>query len=544
MPLHDYQQALKEDIYRRWDLGDRNVMGVLPTGGGKTYLFSSITHDHDGASVAVAHRKELVSQISMAFARQGVRHGIIGTEALVKELSVDQMNELGTILINQDSPVKVASVDTMIRARPADLGRWANQVSLWVTDECHHLLRSNKWGKGVAMFPNARGLGVTATPIRADRKGLGSHADGVFDSMAVGPSMRELITRGFLTDYRVFAPPSDIDITHVETGADGDFKKVQLHKAVQESHIIGDIVDHYKRIAPGKLGITFVDSVDTATEVAAKYNASGVPAEVVSAKTPARVRTEILRRFKRRSILQLVNVDLFGEGFDLPAVEVVTFGRPTQSYALYVQQFGRALRVLEGKDRALIIDHVGNVVRHRLPDAEKMWSLDAGERSPRSKRPEDDIPLRYCPSCTQPYERVLIHCPFCGAKWTPEERSKPEYVDGDLFELSPEVLAQMRKEADKIIEDPLALKSRMMHAGAPPAAIGGAVKNHGLRYLEHEDLRRTMGWWSAKHHIQGRPDAEIQRRFYHSFGIDMLSAQALSRSDAESLKLKIREALQ
>jgi DNA or RNA helicases of superfamily II len=195
--------------------------------------------------------------------------------------------------------------------------------------------------------------------------------------------------------------------------ATGDFNADQLRKAVHKSHITGDVVAHYLKLAPGKLGVTFAVDVEAATEIAGAFRAAGVPAEVVSAKTPDALRAQILRRFKAREILQLVNVDLFGEGFDLPAIEVVSFARPTESFALYCQQFGRALRLMLSKEAAavhahltdeqrraaiaasekpvaIIIDHVNNVLRHGLPDARREWSLDRRER--RSGKKSDAIP--------------------------------------------------------------------------------------------------------------------------------------------------------
>lgn len=537
--LRDYQLDVKNKIYQEWQKPQvDNVVGIMPTGSGKTVLFSSILHDHNAACVAIAHRKELVSQISLALAREEVVHGIIGPKKTVTDICSEHQRELGYVAFDPNAPVKVAGVDTLIK-RPQEYASWARQVSLWVTDECHHLLASNKWGKGVEMFPNAKGLGVTATPCRADGKGLGSHSHGVFDSMVEGPNMRDLIDRGYLTDYRIFAPPNDVKIEDVEIGADGDFKKPQLKKAIQESHLVGDIVTHYLRIAPGKLGITFVESVETANEVARQYNSMGVRAEVVDAKTPPRIRSEILRRFKSREIEQLVNVDLFGEGFDLPAVEVVSFGRHTQSYSLYVQQFGRALRILEGKECAIIIDHAGNVVRHGLPDKERIWSLDAREARPRIANPDDDVPLRYCTECTQPYEKVLVLCPYCGTKWEPSQRDKPEVVDGDLFELSPEVLAAMRGEVAKVDKSSEQLASEMRYAGVPGYVINSAVKKHDHKQLAQATLRDQIAWWSAWQKQMGRCDQEIYRRFNFAFGLDMLSAQYLGRNESVSLAQKI-----
>lgn len=351
--------------------------------------------------------------------------------------------------------------------------------------------------------------------------------------------MRDLIAMGYLTDYRIFAPPSDIDLSNVTVGASGDYSPEKLKKAARKSHIVGDVVLHYLRLAPGKLGVTFATDVETATDIKNMYVARGVPAEVVSAKTPDKIRTEVIRRFRNREIMQLVNVDLFGEGFDLPAIEVVSMARPTQSYGLYAQQFGRALRIMDGKDVAIIIDHVGNVVRHGLPDKERVWSLDSREKTPRYKKDDDDIPLRYCTECTSPYERIFTTCPYCGTPFVPAGRGKPEYVDGDLLELDPQVLAEMRGEIRRIDEDPMVVANQLRRMGKPEAACRGAAKNHKIRQDHQAALRESIAWWAAYQREMNRGDSESYRRFYFNFGIDVLSAQALGKTEALALADKV-----
>ena len=158
-----------------------------------------------------------------------------------------------------------------------------------------------------------------------------------------------------------------------------------------------------------------------------------------------------MNRFRNREILQLVNVDLLGEGVDVPAIEVVSMARPTQSYGLYSQQFGRALRPMEGKTHAIIIDDVNNVLRHGLPDAPRTWSLDRREKRSRGAI-DDAIPLRTClnGACLAVYPRTNRTCPNCGFFSPPTIRSAPEFVDGDLLELDPEALARLRGEIDRI----------------------------------------------------------------------------------------------
>jgi superfamily II DNA or RNA helicase len=390
------------------------------------------------------------------------------------------------------------------------------------------------------MFPNAIGLGVTATPLRADGKGLGAHSDGIFTEMIVGPNMRELINMGFLTEYRIFAPAADIDLSDVNVTATGDYSKTKLKAAVKKSTITGDIVKHYLQHAKDKLGVTFATDVEAAVEISQAFNASGVRAEVVSAKTNDSARSAILERFRRREIVQLVNVDLFGEGFDLPAIEVVSMARPTQSYGLYVQQFGRALRLLDGKERAIIIDHVGNVIRHGLPDIGRDWTLDRREKRSSAKR--DDVEdLKACQSCTGVFERFRTTCPYCGHKPEPVDRSGPEFVDGDLTELDGPTLARMRGEKDVVDMSHDEFRQHLATKHVPPIGQLAQLKRHGEQQLAQVTLRESIAWWAAWKRQDGIPDAESYRIFYLTFGIDVLTAQTLKTKEALHLNKLIKE---
>lgn len=532
LQLRPYQRDLSDAIDREWQAGARNVLMALPTGAGKTVLFSKKLKENNGAGVAIAHRQELVGQISLSLARFQVRHRIIGPRNVIKIILDQHRSELGKTFYDPNSPVAVAGVDTLIR-RPDDLKSWCRQVRLWVQDEAHHLLRSNKWGTAADMFPNARGLGVTATPGRADGKGLGRHADGVFDRLISGPSMRQLINDGYLADYRIFAPPSDLDLSPVRIAADGDYNKQDLRGAVKKSHIVGDVVGHYLRIAMGMLGVTFASDVETAQEITDQYNAAGIPAAMVNAKTPDSERNHLINSFKARRILQLVNVDLFGEGFDVPGIEVVSMARPTQSFTVFAQQFGRALRPMPGKTHGLIIDHVGNVIRHRLPDAVKQWTLDAREKGTRAPRDPDAVPVTTCTHCFRVYEAITATCPYCGMKPAPIGRSRPEQVDGDLCELDPAALAALGKEIMRI-DGPV-----LVPEGMTGIAAKGLVAKWRDRQEAQQDLRAAIAQWAGWRRSEGMSDSEIYRRFFFSFGIDIMTAQTLGRGDAESLTAQI-----
>jgi superfamily II DNA or RNA helicase len=538
MKLRDYQQTGKTDISSAWSRGARNVLYVLATGGGKTVLFSEIVRCNSGGACVIAHRQELVTQISLALARNNVRHKIIGPIAVIKQIVAAHISELKQSFYDINSNVAVAGVDTLVR-RTDSLRAWANRVTLWVQDEAHHLLRENKWGKAVAMFPNAKGLGVTATPVRADGHAIGRTADGVFDEMVLGPDMRALIDKKYLSEYRIFAPPSNLDLTPVKISkTTGDYSPVGLKSAIRKSKIVGDIVEHYLRIARNKLGVTFATDVQTATDIAEQFNTKGVPAAIVSAKTPGPERADILSKFKNRELMQLVNVDLFSEGFDLPAIEAVSMGRPTKSYALYAQQFGRALRIMPGKKRAIIIDHVGNVGTHGLPDSYRSWTIHT--RQKRVKLNEPVTPVRTCAACTGVYERVLIQCPYCDFKPTPAKRSSPEIVEGDLTELTAETLKDLRARIDKVDMNPEHYRLELAAKHAPLVGQLAGVNRHVKRQEAQAALRDSIAIWAGYQRALNRCDQESYRRFYQKFKIDVMTAQTLNQKKALQLRQKIQ----
>lgn len=535
--LRPYQGIAKAGVQSAWGTGYKFVLLVKPTGAGKTVTLGSIVHDHIGYACCIAHRQELVGQISKALAKEGIKHNVIAPKGVVSEIIQEHVREVGRSYVDRLAKVSVAGVDTLLRR---DLGEYANQVTLWVIDEAHHVLENNKWGKAAALFPNAKGLGVTATPERADGMGLGKHHDGVFEIIIEGPTMRWLIDNGYLTDYRIFAPPSDIDLSQVTVGSTGDYNATKLRTAAHKSHIVGDVVEHYLRIAPGKRGVVFAVDVEISENIAEQFITRGVKAASVSAKTPEKERNRLIRHFKEGKIQVLVNVDLFGEGFDLPAIEVVSFARPTMSYGLFVQQFGRALRIMEGKEVAIIIDHVGNVTKHGLPDRTRTWSLDRRDKRTSSERDPDLIPTRTCISCLALYEALHGACPFCGEPFVPAGRSLPEQVDGNLIELSPEALAEMRGAIEQANRDP---REWLDHSNHPNYIKASIVKKHDERQAAQQALKDTIAVWAGMRRDAGDSISQAMKRFYWKFGIDINTAQTLKRAETNELTMKITKDL-
>lgn len=558
--LRDYQQSFVDDIYDAWTRC-RVVLGVLATGGGKTVCFSSVIRDHVGASAAVVHRKEIVSQISLSLAKLRVKHRIVAPQSVIRRIRRRHMRFLGKCYVDQHAQCGVVSVQTLASksSQVNDLlMSWVNQVTLGVFDEGHHYVDSGSWAVAVEMLDKAKLLLVTATPKRADGKGLGAHASGFVEEMVIGPTTKWLIDEGHLAPFKYYAPQSDLDVSGVAVTAKGDFNAQALRARVVDSHLVGDVVTQYKQFSPGARFIVFSTDVLTAEEMAAEFRAHGMKCEALSGKTEAGLRDTELDKFENGENLGLTNVDLFDEGFDVPACESAVLARPTESLAKFLQMVGRILRPVyadgydlntrEGRLAAIaagpkpfasVIDPVRNWERHGMPDWPREWSLDNEEKGTRSTD-NDNVPQKVCTGCTQPYEAFFKACPYCGHVEPPIERRKPEQVEGDLLELDVEALAALfaeRQKADMSDED---FQRDMVARNVPKVAHGRQLRAHKAARYRRDVLRNLVGWWVGCQPAE-RTLSEKYRRFYVRYGIDMSTAFTLNDKDTDELIERVKQ---
>lgn len=545
----DYQVKLIGGIYDAWR-ETHNVVAVLPTGGGKSVVVGEIAENDarsPGQNVVMAHRQELVGQMSEHVANAGVKHRVLAPRDVVAEIIASHREKYGRSFVDPTASTAVGGVDTIL-SRRVELAEWGKQVKRWTIDEAHHVLVGNKWGRAVELFPNAYGLGVTATPERPDGNGIGDksmNGNGVFGAMVIGPTTRELIDMGRLCEYEIAAPQSDIDLISLKVGDSGDYSPKSMREASKNSKIVGDVVEWYIRLAFGKQGIVFATDVETATEMANRFNLMGIPAAVVHGETDGGLRRDYIKRFRRRDLRILVNVDLFGEGFDVPGIEVVSMARPTASLIVYLQQFGRVLRTLEGKTRGLVIDHVGNVKRHGLPDKVRLWSLASRDRKKKPKVFDpDEIPVKTCGNvelpCVRSYSALLPCCPYCG--WSPVPRSggrSIEQVDGDLTLLTAEALAELRKAA--VQETPEAVWARVASGAGFDGAGKHAAGRQADRLAARDRLADTIALWAGYGRAAGQSDGEMYRRFYFGAGVDVATALGMDRAKMDELDGMIRQ---
>lgn len=409
MDLRDYQAGQLDRTRAKLREGNRRVLLQLPTGGGKTVMAATMlggAGERGKVSWFLVHRKELIEQTSSTFRLAGIEHGVVGAGF---PLAVDKR-------------VQICGVQTLVNMldiMPAP--------DMMVVDEAHHAV-AGQWGTILSRYPNAWVLGLTATPERLDGQGLSDR----FDCIVNGPATAELIARGFLSPYKYYAPGKP-DLAGCKTTA-GDFNRKDIGSVMDKPKLVGDVVEHYQRLAAGEQGVVFAASIAHSNHIAEAFVAAGVKAAHVDGKMSPKKRKKLVDGFRIREIDILVNVDLFGEGFDVPGIVYCGLARPTKSLPLYLQQVGRPLRIMEGKECAIICDHAGNAFTHGLPDDDRYWTLE-GRKKRAQAAPNDDVfGVRQCLECYMVSRSGTSICPGCDTVFAVKSRA-PTQEDGELFVL-------------------------------------------------------------------------------------------------------------
>jgi superfamily II DNA or RNA helicase len=422
--LRSYQHKLLEDLRQSMRNGHRRILAVMPTGAGKGTTIAVMVQsaaDRGKRVLILAHRKELISDLSKRISWLGIDHGII-CAGYPEDLN---------------KPVQVGSVQTVVRR----IDR-IPEPCLIVQDEAHHLIRGNMWGRIVNAWPHAYLIGKTATPARLSGEGLGEGHGGYFTDMVLGPSVADLINAGFLSPSRIYAPPVVADLSGIRRRA-GDYANDQAAAAMDRPTVTGDAIAHYERLAAGQQAIAFCCNVAHAVSVCDAFKTAGISAALLLGDTQDR--DAVVAQYAAGVIRVLVTVDVVSEGFDVPAASCAILLRPTQSLGLYLQQVGRVLRPAPGKHAAIILDHVGNVPRHGFPDDPREWSLSEGVvRRSGAAAPS----VRTCPECYAAF-KPQPQCPVCGAQCAPIRSTKIRQIMGELKELRRESIQQRIAERDR-----------------------------------------------------------------------------------------------
>lgn len=396
----------------------------------------------------IVHRRELLDQTAETFRKFGLEFSYVAAG----------------YPSNSQAKIQLCTIQTLIHR----LDRLP-PPRLVAFDECHHVV-ARSWLKVVEHCKDALFLGASATPARLDGKGLGA----VFNHIVLGPPMPLLMQEGHLADYDVYWSGKNLEMGGV-TKRGGDYAKGETEKRVGK--LVGDCVAEYKRWVKGKTCLVYCVTRAMAHQVAAQYQNEGVNAIYVGGDTPKTVRRDVMARFKTGEIPVVVSVDLFGEGLDAPGLKAIQMLRPTESTNLFDQQVGRVLRPDAG--RAIVIDAVGNVFRHGLPEWGREWTLEDG--SVETKEHEDTLlTLLHCDMCFAVFPaRDDRTCPACGYV-VPPKKKPPKPLAGRLEKLDKE---RLKKEMEK----------------------------------ERKRRRQEEGMVGTKKGLEGLVDLAIQRKYKHGW---------------------------
>lgn len=315
----------------------------------------------------------------------------------------------------------------------------------FLVHNCHHAV-AGQWRNVTDRNPNAFLLGLTATPERLDGKGLGIESGGVYEKLVLGPSVKSLIERGYLSQPRVFAPPINFDDSALRTIA-GDYDVKQMSEMLDQPQIIGDCVRHYSKICPNMPAIAFCSTIEHARHTAEQFCNAGFNFKCIDGTMSDFDRRDAIEGLGSGRYDGLTSCNIISEGTDIPVVGCAIFLRKTKSLSLYLQQAGRVLRPYSGKEYSIILDHVRNVENHGFPEDERDWSLE-GRR--KQKRDEDEIFIRTCPQCYACYKSSLRACPVCGfgAENAIKSQREIEFIDAELVEIQKAHKERERKEAN------------------------------------------------------------------------------------------------
>lgn len=412
--LRPYQQEVIGKLRAAVAAGHRRILLVAPTGAGKTVIASALiagASSREKRALVFAHRRELVTQTSKKVYAAGLDHGIIQAGFPARP----------------DAPIQVASIQTL-HARAVRGSMETPPADLVVVDEAHRA-RAESYRQILDRYRDSVVIGLTATPVRGDGRGLGN----IFDAMVECPSVAELIAMGFLVPTRVYAP-SEPDLKGVRTRA-GDYIEGELAERMDRSDLIGDITAHWFRLAENRKTVVFATNVKHSRHIAEEFLAAGVPAAHIDGKTPTEERDCILARLAAGDIRVVTNCMVLTEGWDCPDVSCCILARPTKQIGLYRQMVGRVLRTAPGKTDALVLDHAGSTVMHGFAEDPITWTLHEDSRAEnkahaaRKARHGHNgvVECHECKTLRMPGKA----CPSCG--WMPKGRAEaPNVADGDL----------------------------------------------------------------------------------------------------------------
>jgi superfamily II DNA or RNA helicase len=480
-----------------------------------SYLTRALT-ERGNRVLLLAHRDFLLDQIGGTLARFGIPHGFIAAK---------RKRELCHL-------AQVAGVHTLKNR----VGKIAWQPDWIICDEAHHAT-AGSWDTILNAYPSARVVGVTATPQRLDGKGLGE----VFEEMVLGPRVQDLMHRGFLSRVQYYSPAT-VSTEGLHTRM-GDYVQSEIEQAVNTRGVTGHAVDWYRKACDGAPAIAFCASIAHSENVAEGFRAAGYRWQALHSKMSYADNQAAIQKLASGELHGVSSCDIISEGFDVPVVTAAILLRPTKSLGLHLQQIGRVLRPAPGKQRAIVIDHVGNVahckaglwsLNHGRAEDDREWSLDGAKKKEKSER------VGRCEQCLAIIPPAAKTCPECGHEKQAAERKPLEQVSGDLEELPEDIPVPYQQQGiakkffDMLEENPDMDAADLAESLLPPIP----QNCHEIRWM-HEIRDNVIGFF-CQYKLNGRKKIDwdcfrCELKAYMRRVNGALCAAAESLSDFEAI---------
>lgn len=459
MRLREYQIKDIDAIRHAVKRGERRIIYVLPTGGGKTVTSAEIIRlaASKGSRVYfVAHRKELIDQSSAKLDEMGVDHGVVMASHP---------------RCRPHLPVQVVSIQTAIRRKMP----WKPDIVF--IDECHRA-RGASYLEILEACGDPVLIGITATPIRGDNKGLGGK---LFSTMIQGPGIGELIQQGHLVKPELYSWPVNLAGIKI-TG--GDYNQGQLDKKMSEAKLLGNVIREWKKHCAGRTTVIFASGIGHSKLLVSQFVEAGVSAEHLDGTTPKDEREAILARLASGNTQVVSNFGVLCEGWDCPRVSALSIVRPTQSLGLYLQMAGRALRPYPGKTDCIILDHGGCAQRPGFgrPDEPREWELTEdrikGTQDPSTRDVDDRIDV--CPDCGRVYAKGEVDACECGYNFAKRRQREAVAREGELAKYEAKQQAMQKNQKQIYFNLMLKQETSFTAAGNPYSKKYAAAAFHSL----------------------------------------------------------------
>lgn len=405
MNLRDYQQSAIDMLRDSLRRGKKRPVVMAPTGAGKTVIAAAIIN------MARQKGKKVIFCVPM----------LSLIDQTVERFYANGIYDVGVIqgmheLTDWRMPVQVCSIQTLMR-------RKIPEADLVIVDEAHVMYRFLGEWIDYAEWKDVPFVGLTATPWQ---RGMGK----VWDDLIIAVTTQELIDRGHLSDFKVFAPAHP-DLKNVKTVA-GDYELKGLADAMDQGQLVADIVSTWLERGENRQTICFAVNRTHAKHIQQQFIDAGIVAEYMDAHTDRMARNEIVKRFDDGDVKVICNVGVLTTGFDAD-VRCIILARPTKSEILYTQMIGRGLRTAVGKDHCLILDHSDTTLRLGFVTDIHHTELDDGKPKEKKENKGKELLPKECPSCAFLRPPKVRECPSCG--FVPQPRSDVETVEGELYEI-------------------------------------------------------------------------------------------------------------